>query len=145
VRSRAFLNKKDSDIAAEIARAAGLEADIETTATVYDHIYQHNQSDMDFLLQRAWRIGFECFVSQGKLTFRRPPERATPITLTWGGDLLTFAPRMTLAEQVDAVIVRGWDAEKQQAIVGQAKNGRLYPSIGESKNGADGHRRPAGR
>ncbi len=137
VHSRAFLNKKDSDIATDIAREAGLKADIETTATVYDHIYQHNQSDMDFLLQRAWRIGFECFVAEGKLTFRRPPERAASVTLAWGADLLSFAPRMTLAEQVDAVFVRGWDVEKQQAIVGQAKKGRLYPSIGESKNGAD--------
>lgn len=137
VRSRSFLNKKDSDIAADIARAAGLDADIETTATVYDHIYQHNQSDMDFLRQRAWRIGFECYVAEGKLTFRRPSERVAPVTLAWGQDLLSFAPRMTLAEQVDAVIVRGWDVEKQQAIVGQAKNGRLYPTIGESKNGAE--------
>jgi uncharacterized protein involved in type VI secretion and phage assembly len=43
---------------------------------------------------------------------------------------------MTLAEQVDEVIVKGWDPEKKAAIVGQAKNGRLYPKIQESRDGA---------
>jgi uncharacterized protein involved in type VI secretion and phage assembly len=43
---------------------------------------------------------------------------------------------MTLAEQVDEVIVRGWDVEKQEAIVGQADNGRLYPDIEESQDGS---------
>ncbi len=44
---------------------------------------------------------------------------------------------MTLAEQVDEVVVRGWDADKQAPIVGQAEQGELYPEIKESKNGAE--------
>ncbi|MEZ4643475.1 MAG: VgrG-related protein [Chloroflexota bacterium] len=136
-KSQAFLNKKDSDLAEEIARAAGLRAEVEATSTVYDHIYQHNQSDLAFLMQRAWRIGYECFVADGKLYFRRPPQNGTAVTLTWGRELTSFRPRMTLAEQVDEVIVKGWDADQQKAVVGQAQNGRLYPSIQESKNGAN--------
>jgi uncharacterized protein involved in type VI secretion and phage assembly len=42
---------------------------------------------------------------------------------------------MTLAEQVDEVIVRGWDVTKKEAIVGKAESGNLYPSIEESKDG----------
>ncbi|MCI0398143.1 MAG: VgrG-related protein [Chloroflexi bacterium] len=137
LKSKAFLNKKDSDLASEIAQAAGLQVEAEATNTVYDHIYQHNQSDLAFLLQRAWRIGYECFVDEGKLYFRKPPSSGDGVTLTWGQDLLSFQPRMTLAEQVDEVLVKGWDVDKQQAIVGQASNGRLYPSVQESKNGAD--------
>lgn len=135
-KSHAYLNKKDSDLAADIARAAGLQADIEATATVYDHVYQHNQSDLAFLLERAWRIGYVCYVSDDKLVFKRPSEGSARITLTWGDDLLSFRPRLTLAEQVDEVVVKGWDVDKQEAIVGQARNGRLYPQLGESKNGA---------
>jgi phage protein D/phage baseplate assembly protein gpV len=135
-KSRAFLNKKDSDLADEIARDAGLQAEIDSTSTVYDHIYQHNQSDLAFLMQRAWRIGYECYVSDGKLYFRRPPSGGEGVTLTWGEDLISFHPRMTLSEQVDEVIVRGWDVDKQTAIVGQAQNGKLYPEIEESKDGA---------
>lgn len=135
-KSRAFLNVKDSDLAQEIAGSAGLQAEVEATGTVYDHIYQDNCSDLTFLIQRAWRIGYECFVSEGKLYFRKPPAAEATVTLTWGEDLPTFRPRVTLAEQVDEVIVKGWDVDKQSAIVGQAQNGRLYPNVAE-KNGAE--------
>lgn len=135
-KSQAFLNKKDSDLAQEIAQSVGLSAEVEATSTVYDHIYQHNQSDLAFLMQRAWRIGYECFVDEGTLYFRRPPNGGSGVSLTWGDELQTFLPRMTLAEQVDEVIVKGWDVDKQQPIVGRAEQGKLYPEIKESKDGA---------
>jgi phage protein D/phage baseplate assembly protein gpV len=135
-KSVAHLNKKDSDLASEIAQAAGLQTEIDTTSTVYDHIYQHNQSDLGFLMQRAWRIGYECFVDDNKLYFRSPPSGGSGVTLTWGQDLLSFRPRMTLGEQVDQVVVKGWDVERQTAIVGRAEQGNLYPDVGESRDGA---------
>jgi phage protein D len=135
-RSEAYINAKDSDIAKKVADRARLGADIEQTRTVYDHVYQHNQTDLEFLMQRAWRIGFECYVADGKLVFRKPRTSATGVTLAWGGDLLSFNPRMTLAEQVDEVVVKGWDAENQKAITGSASQGQLYPKVGESKKGA---------
>ncbi len=131
-----FVNKKDSDLANELAQTHGLQTEVESTATVYDHIFQDNQSDLEFLMSRAWRIGYECFVQDGKLHFRKPPGGSGQITLTWGDDLLSFRPRMTLSEQVDEVIVKGWDVDKKEAIVGQAQDGELYPKIKESKNGA---------
>jgi uncharacterized protein involved in type VI secretion and phage assembly len=88
-------------------------------------------------MARAWRIGYECFVSEGKLFFRKPPaSSAESITLTWGQDLQSFYPRMSLGEQVDEVIVRGWDPAAQRAIVGRASRGNLYPQVGEQKDGA---------
>jgi phage protein D/phage baseplate assembly protein gpV len=135
-KSRAHLNKKDSDLASEIAREIGLQAEVEPTSTVYDHIFQHNQSDLAFLQERAWRIGYECFVEEGTLIFRKPPAQGTGVTLTWGQDLLSFFPRMNLAEQVDEVVVRGWDADRQTPIVGRAQQGNLYPDIEESRDGA---------
>jgi phage protein D/phage baseplate assembly protein gpV len=135
-RTRTFLNVKDSDLAQQIGSATGLQTEIETTSTVYEHVFQSNQSDLDFLMQRAWRIGFECFVADNKLYFRKPSNAgAASITLEWGSDLKYFRPRMTLAEQVDEVIVRGWDVTKKEAIVGKAESGSLYPSIEESKDG----------
>ena len=136
IKSQAFLNKKDSDLASDIARAAGLKAQVDVTPTVYAHLFQHNQSDLGFLMQRAWRIGYECFVSEGTLFFRKPSVDSAGPTLTWGDDLLSFRPRLSLAEQVDEVIVKGWDIEKQVSIIGRAQNGRLYPKIQEKKDGA---------
>jgi len=134
--SKAYLNIKDSDLARRIAGEAGLSAQVDATTTVYKHLIQHNQTNLEFLFERAWRIGYECYVSEGKLYFRKPPTiSSAELTLTWGDDLLEFQPRMSLAEQVDEVKVKGWDPEKMQAIIGQASRGNLYPSIGES-NGA---------
>lgn len=136
IKSKAFLNVKDSDLANEIAQAVGLQAEVEQTSTVYDHIFQHNQSDLAFLMQRAWRIGYECFVDEGKLYFRKPPNGSGQATLTWGNDLLSFRPRMSLAEQVNEVLVKGWDVDKQKPIVGQAEKGRLYVEVEKSKEEA---------
>ncbi len=139
-KTAAYLNKKDSDLANEIAQQLGLSAEVDTTSTVYDHIFQNNQSDLSFLMQRAWRIGYECFVMDGKLYFRKPPNNGSGVTLIWGQDLLSFMPRMTAAEQVDEVLVKGWDADQMEPIVGQANSGRLYAGVQEPKDGkAWGH------
>jgi len=135
-KSRAFLNKKDSQLAEEIAGEIGLTPEVDATNTVYDHVFQSNQSDLAFLMERAWRIGYECFVDDGKLYFRKPPDNPSSVTLRWGDDLVSFRPRMTLAEQVDEVMVKGWDIDQQKAIVGKSQDGKLYPKIDESKNGA---------
>ncbi len=137
IKSKTFLNVKDSDLAAQLASSAGLQTDIEPTKTVYDHLYQHNQSDLNFLMQRAWRIGYECFVDDGKLVFRKPVMAEPQVKLAWGVDLMTFQPRMTLAEQVEEVQVHGWDVQKKAPIVGRADKGRLYPKLPNGANGGE--------
>jgi phage protein D/phage baseplate assembly protein gpV len=137
---RAFVNVRDSDLAQQIATEAGLEAELDLTPIIYDHVYQHNQSDLGFLLARAWRIGYECFVEKNTLYFRRPSMAgSSQVTLTWGEDMLAVRPRLTVAEQVEEVMVKGWDFERQQPIVGQARQneGRLRPDVpmARSQNG----------
>lgn len=135
-KTQTFLNIKDSDIAERIANQGGLQTEIDETSAVYEHVFQHNQTDLEFLRARAARIGYQCFVSDEKLHFRKPVAGSAETELTWGDDLLSFSPRMTLAEQVDEVVVKGWDPENKEAITGQAQDGELYPDIQESKNGA---------
>lgn len=135
-KSRAFLNHKDSDVAHTIAQELGLKTDgVAATTTVYDYICQHNQSDLAFLTQRAWRIGYECYVADGTLYFQPPPTKSGNVTLTWGDDLLRFHPSLTMAEQVDEVQVRSWDPANQKPILGRAQlqNGRLYPAAAAAK------------
>lgn len=133
LKSTAHLNKKDSDLAREFAGSAGLSAEVSDTPIVYEHIYQDNQSDLAFLTQRAWRIGYECYVEDEKLIFRPPKEASDTLEITWGFELQTFYPRVTLAEQVDEVVVRGWDVAEQTPIIGRASggSGTLYPKIPE--------------
>jgi phage baseplate assembly protein gpV len=129
VKSRTFLNMKDSDIASQLAGEYGLSTEVDSTTEVYKHVFQHNQTDLAFLVQRAWRIGYECFVDDGKLYFRKPPNVSGGIELAWGEDLVSFQPNLSLADKVSEVNVRGWDITKQEAIVGKATSDRGYPSV----------------
>jgi len=135
-KNRAFVNIKDSDLASQFAGAAGLSAVVDATSIVYDNLIQDNQTDLNFLMQRAWRIGYECFVADGRLYFRKPPTSGASVSLTWGQDLLSFQPRMTLAEQVNEVMVQGWDPKNKVQVVGRTDSGSLYAQIRESKDGA---------
>jgi phage protein D/phage baseplate assembly protein gpV len=134
-KSEVHLNKKDSDLASSIAGNAGLSAEVDTTTTVYDAIYQDNQTDLAFLMKRAWRIGYECFVEDEKLYFRKPVSGSASVSLTYGEDLMEFFPVISLAEQVNEVQVKGWDWLKNKAILGKAASGTQYAQTGESKDG----------
>ena len=131
-KSKSYLNVKDSDLAKQIANHVNLTAQVDTTATVYEHIYQHNQSDLEFLRSRAQRIGYECFVSGKNLIFRKPTSRKIEVTAAWGVDLVQFHPRISLAEQVEEVWVKGWDVQKKAAIIGRSGKGDLYPSLAKN-------------
>lgn len=135
--TRTYLNVKDSDLAAEIAGKAGLKTQIDATATVYEHVFQCNQSDLHFLQQRAWRIGYECFVEEEMLHFRRPNPEQPVAKVSWGTDLLAFRPCLTVAEQVKATQVKGWDAQRKAPIVGQAEEGALHPQVKEGGRGEE--------
>lgn len=129
-RSCVYKNMRDSDIAQKIATEAFLNAEIETTQTTYEHIFQRNRTDLAFLQERAWRIGYEVFVRDGTLYFQRPKGgQAVSATLKWGENTLTVRPRVTVSEKVEEVQVRGWDPNTQKTIVGRSNNGDLLPSV----------------
>jgi phage protein D len=127
--ARTYLNVKDSDLAKEFAEKAKLSAEVDPTATVYDHLYQCNLSDLQFLQQRAWRIGYECHVDEGVLYFRKPRQDKAQAAIAWGEDLLSFRPRLTIAEQVKETLVRGWDVQRKTPVIGRAGGGSLYPKF----------------
>jgi phage protein D len=120
-RTRSFDNMTDSDIARRIAQDAQLTiGDVSATQTVHEHLLQCNQSDWEFLAQRAGEIGFEFGMVDGKFFFRKAsslgqsqsdgggPELAIP------GTLLSFEPRVTAGNLTPDVEVRVWDPLKAQ-------------------------------
>ena len=126
-----YQNVKYSDIAQQIASAAGLQADTDTSDGTLDHVFQVNQSDLDFLYAMAREIGFDCRVDDRKLIFKKPVESSggpsegttdssDPIQLVWGLNLLEFRARMSAVAQVSKVEVRGWDPGAKDKVVGSA-------------------------
>lgn len=131
-RTETYRNVTDADVVRAVARRAGLEVGrIDESSIVHRHISQANASDWEFLSARAHETGHEIAVVDGKLEFRKPAEAADapdagdlasqdPLQLVLGADLDSFRPRITSAEQVREVVVRGWDPERKEAVVATA-------------------------
>jgi len=121
-RTRSYVQAKDSEIAEKIAGDLGLGSDVQDSAEVHPYLLQVNQTDIDFLLSRARAIGYELFVDDRTLRFRKVGNaQGDVLTLSPTHGLLTFAAYLSTADQVSSVIVRGWDAKAKQALVGKAE------------------------
>jgi phage protein D/phage baseplate assembly protein gpV len=125
-KTRSFVQMTDADIADRIAAEYGLDTDIEATREVYDYVLQASQTDYAFLRQRAERIGFDVWISEGRFFFKlRPRASSTPPALRWGDNLLRLKVRFSSADRCDQVTVRGWDAVGKRAVIGRATEGDL--------------------
>lgn len=131
--NRSFLNKSESDIARDIAGECGIAlGEIENSGAPREYVFQENQTNMEFLRERAARIGFELFVQNDKLFFRKPTSK-TSLQLEWLVDINSFSVRVSSAEQVNAVEVHSWDYSQKKLIKGTAKTEQLVIDTGNGK------------
>lgn len=123
-KTRAFPGKKDSDIARDVAKAAGLTSAAEDTKVTLEHVLQHNQTDWEFLQQRARDLGFEVRV-EGTTLFFQPHKNDGAEALELqreSSDLLEFRPRLSTVGLVGKVVVQGWSPTNKEAITGGASS-----------------------
>lgn len=115
--NRSFQNMTDSDIVKKIAAEAGISTKaIDSSGAPHDYVFQQNQTNMEFLRMRAARNGFELFVQDGQLNFRKP-KADSALELTWLKELSSFQVSVSSAEQVSSVEVRGWDYTKKKPLI----------------------------
>jgi uncharacterized protein involved in type VI secretion and phage assembly len=143
-RTRTFLDATDGDIVRRVAGDSGLElGDIDDDGAVHPHVGQVNLTDWEFLRSRANERGREVAVVHGQLTWHAPVSHDTapgalddpqapprPLQLSLGTNLLRLSPRVTAAEQVSEVLVRGWDPETKKPVRGSAKTATVGASSG---------------
>jgi uncharacterized protein involved in type VI secretion and phage assembly len=134
---RSFQEVTDSDLVNTIIGEVGITAGtVTTTSTSYPYVFQENQTAMEFLRERAARNGFELFVQDGKLNFQAPTA-GTTVNLTWLQDLSSFRVRVSSADQVSAVEVRGWDYVNKTAIVSTQSSASTVQTSNEHGDGVD--------
>ena len=136
----------ESTIVTTIANENGLTADIDSSglsSIKYFYVLQHNQTDLEFLWARARQIGYQVYVDDRKLCFKKADaERGTaaPAKLQWGINLGSFLPRLTTVQQLSSVKTHGWNAKQQATIEGQSAavpaTSKLLPQIGLGKKGS---------
>ncbi len=135
--SRSFMNMSDKDIVEKIAGEVSLQAECDDTDTTHDYVFQYNQTNWEFLRERAALNGFELFVNDRTLHFRKPQNGQSegPEQKLWD-NLLDIRVKMASSFQASSVVVRGWDPSSKEAIVGTASSASMKPEIGEDRNGS---------
>ncbi len=119
--NRSFLNETDSGIVKKIAKEVGIKlGNIDPSGEVHKYVFQENQTNMEFMRERAARIGFELFITDDKINFCKPKAQGA-LPLKWLVDISKFSTRVTSSEQVSSVEVRAWDYTQKQLISGTAK------------------------
>ncbi|MER7167919.1 VgrG-related protein [Micromonospora sp. NPDC000207] len=127
-RVRSFLNRKASDIARELASAAGIPVGrVDPTPTVYETVTQPNVSDWEFLKMLATENDAEVVVVDGRFEFRRSVRAAaapgagvtaeqSPYVVEMDANLLAVRSTVTSVGQVAGVTVRGWDVRAKRSV-----------------------------
>ncbi|MFL6332155.1 MAG: phage late control D family protein [Pyrinomonadaceae bacterium] len=135
--TRSFVKMKDSQIAEKIATELGLRSQLDDTQITHEYVLQNNLTDIDFLLVRARRIGYEVTVKDKTLNFRKQSnDKDKLVSLDFGLTLTSFYPRLNTLSQVSDVVVQGWNPKTKEAISGKAQPGDENSKMGGSKLGA---------
>lgn len=133
---RSFKDMKDSDIASSIASEISLTPEVVDTETVLSYIFQNNQSDYEFLLERAKRIGYEMLVDDKTFSFRKSQEDKKPVlTLEYGIDLQSFSAQIKTLTEGSEVEVRGWNIKDKEEITSTAKKGSETTKMAGKESG----------
>lgn len=131
--NRSFQNMTDRDIVSKIIGEVGIAAgQLEDSGAAHDYVFQQNQTNIEFMRERAARNGFELFVRDGKLNFRKP-KQDNSLELKWQKELTSFQVRVTSAEQVSSVEVRGWNYQDKKAIVASKSSATLLTETDHGK------------
>lgn len=115
-----YLMMPDNLIVQKVCGMAGVPVTAMPTGGPNEYVLQNNQTDWEFIQERAKRIAYELKTSPlGIATFgpRGIPSGA-PSLLTYGSNLISFRPRVNTYGQVSAVTVQGWDPKLKFPIVG---------------------------
>ena len=148
-----FVDMCDWEIAQAIARRNRLKFNGTQEGPQHELVMQKNQDDAQFLIERAKRIDYDCFIEvdpetgDDVLNFIKPTDGrdGRPIrvySFEWGKSLISFSPTLSAVDQVGKVTVRGWDPRTKQAIAytatkddlpGLASGGASGPSTAEDK------------
>jgi len=136
--ARSFVQVKDSDIVQRIGQETGFQVKAEATAQVHDWVFQNNQTNWEFLTERAARNGFRLFIKgERELHFCKVKDEGDAVVeIQWGVQLRSFRPRTSAAPQVDEVVVRGWDPKQKRPIIGKGKAVSGVPSTRGGVKGA---------
>jgi phage protein D len=128
--NRSFTNCTDTDIVRRVAQEARIKiGQLDVSGVSHEYVFQENQTNMEFLRERAAKIGFELFVQDNKIHFCKPKSDGS-LKLEWLEDITSFDVRVTSAEQVSSVQVNSWDYKQKKLISETVSKEQLVTQTG---------------
>jgi phage protein D len=133
--TRTFQKMTDKQIVEKIAQEAGLQTQADDTDVQHDYVIQANQTDLEFVRDRAAKIHFQLLVKGKTLIFQKSNEVGTKIyTFVWGNTqagaagpnclpLKSFSTTMNTLKAPSKVEVRGYDIKNKARFVAHAATG----------------------
>jgi phage protein D len=134
--TRVFEEMTDSDVVSSVGGDAGLSVEADGTDETLPYILQRNESDIAFLKRLAARNNYILRISGGKLTFKKPQFEGEGYEVKMGENLQDFKISYNTTGMVQKVVVRGWDIEAKEEVVGEASAGDV-DAIGSGELGVD--------
>lgn len=138
-RTRIFREKRDGQVAEEIARDHGLQADATADGPSHEELWQVGQSDLAFLRERARAVDARLDLRDGTLRFvpRHGDDSDPAIALSPQSELVSVEVGADLAHQRTRVRVHGWSVDDGEAIHEEASDADVD---GEDSGGRTGAR-----
>ena len=126
-KSMTYADKTDQQILQQVASDSGLTLEFDGPSITYKHVYQHNQTDMEFMRTRAARIGCHLWCVDTTLYCKKPNlgndsgvKLDAKQAVSEGPQLRSFTPRLSSAPTLSKVTVKGWNPETKELITGTA-------------------------
>jgi phage protein D len=124
-KSLTFTDKTDQQILSQVVQDAGLTLEWKHEKSItYKHVYQHNLSALEFLRMRAARMGCHVWCVDTKIMVKEPDFSASSgikLSCDSSGNLRSFTPRISSANVVKKVTVKGWNPETKELITATAE------------------------
>ena len=126
-KSITFQDKTDEEILSQVVADAGLALEWTHEKNItYRHVYQHNQTNLEFLRTRAARMGCHVWCVGSTVICKQIDLQQEPAceikmqeaTGDGGLQLRSFTPRMNGAQVAKQMSVKGWNPETKQLITG---------------------------
>ena len=134
-KSRAFEEMADSDIVSKVGKEIGLSVSADSTSPKHAYVLQRNESDLTFLRRLAARNNHVLRVVEGKLSFKKAQFSGSGFKVALGENLQSIRLSVNSMDQVQSVVVRGWDPISKGEIVGSASTSDIE-TIGDGELGA---------
>ena len=117
VKSRYFVDKKDSDIMEEILGSYSISCDVKPSTPDLKEVVQYESTDWDFLVCRAEANGFLVIAGDDNVVVAPPETGAAPaLTVKYGATLIELDAEMDARWQSRGITASSWSPADQELV-----------------------------